>query len=132
MKEIIQGMYFAFAAGDVETVVASMTEDIVWNMAENFPYSEGNPYVGPEAVVNGIFARLATEWEYWHVKPEEMLAEGDKVVAFGRYEAKNKETGKTLNAQLVHVWTLVDGKAARFQQYADTAQAQAAMRADGG
>ena len=132
MKEVVQEMYDAFAAGDVETVLGLMSDDIVWNEAENFPYADGNPYVGPGTIANGLFARLATEWEYWRLSVEEMLESGDKVVAFGRYEAQNKATGKTINAQFAHVWTVVDGKAARFQQYADTAQVADAMQGDVG
>ena len=128
----IQGMYDAFAVGDVEAVIAAMSDDIVWNEAESFPYADGNPYVGPDSVVNGVFARLGAEWEYWRLTIESMLESGEKVVAFGRYAAENKETGKVINAQFVHVWTVVDGKAVQFQQYADTAQVVDAMRNDDG
>ena len=31
-----------------------------------------------------------------------------------------KATGKAMNPQAVHVWTLKDGKAVAFQQYIDT------------
>lgn len=130
LKPVVQGMYDAFARGDVESVVALMAADIEWNEAENFPYADGNPYIGPEAVVNGIFVRLGEEWDYWHVTPEKMMEDGDNVVAFGRYTAQHKETGKAIDAQFVHVWTVVDGKATRFQQYADTAQVTDAMKSD--
>jgi len=52
----------------------------------------------------------------------------DKVFATGRYNAKHKRTGKSINAQVVHVWTLKNGKAIQFQQYTDTKQAAAAVR----
>jgi len=45
-----------------------MSPDIQWNEAENFVYADGNPYVGPDAVVNGVFARLGAEWEYWNLE----------------------------------------------------------------
>lgn len=120
-------MYSAFAAGDVETVVAAMSPEIVWNEAENFPYADGNPYEGPQAVVEGVFGRLVSEWEYWNLEIEDVLASGNKVAAFGRYKAKNEATGKTISAQFVHVWTVEDGRATRFQQYTDTAQVRDAM-----
>ena len=31
-------------------------------------------------------------------------------------------TGRSLDAQACHVWTLSNGKVTRFQQYVDTAQ----------
>ena len=122
--DIVQGMYDAFAEGNVDAVLASLSDSIVWNEAENFIYADGNPYVGPQAVVEGVFARLGQEWEYWNLENISLQSLGeDGVLATGRYKAKNRATTKELNAQFAHVWTLQDGKAARFQQYTDTKQA---------
>ena len=123
----IRSLYDAFARGDVSTVLEAMDPEIEWNEAENFPYADGNPYVGPAAVAEGLFRRLAEEWEYWNLNIQSLLDAGDTVVALGRYNAKNKETGSEINAQFAHVWSLRDGKAAAFQQYADTAQVARAI-----
>ena len=58
---------------------------------------------------------------------ENLFDAGDKVVATGRYSAKNKATGTEIDAQFAHIWTVVAGKAKQFQQYADTAQTSAAV-----
>ena len=126
---IVRGMYDAFAQGDVPGVVEAMEPQIEWNEADNFPYADGNPYVGPDAVVEGVFKRVGDEWEYWSVDIEELLDAGDTVVALGRYKAAHKGTGSSIDAQFVHVWRLRNGKAAKFQQYVDTAQV---LRAVGG
>lgn len=118
--ELIRGVYAAFAAGDVPAVLGAFDPDIVWNEAENFPYADGNPYVGPEAVVNGVFARCATEWNGFAVKVEELLNAGDAVVALGRYRGTYKATGREQNTQFVHVWRIAAGKVTHFQQYANT------------
>ena len=55
--QVVQGMYDAFRAGDVPAVLGRMHEQIQWNEANNFPYADGNPYIGPEAVLNGVLAR---------------------------------------------------------------------------
>jgi len=127
---VIQGVYDAFAVGDVESVVAAMDADIVWNEAENFPYADGNPYIGSQAIVEGVFGRIVAEWEYWELDLQDDLQDDNRIAFFGRYNAKHKESGKTISAQFVHVWEVVDGKAASFQQYADTAQVLAAMQLD--
>jgi hypothetical protein len=49
--EIIENLYKAFAVGDVPSVLANMHKDIIWNEAENFPYSDNNPYIGPQSVL---------------------------------------------------------------------------------
>ena len=120
--ELIRGLYDAFARGDVADVMGRMSPDIEWNEAENFPYSDGNPYVGPGAIASGVFARCGSEWDGFAAVPEEFLDAGDTVVVLGRYTGTYKATGRPQNAQMVHVWRIRDGKAAGFQQYVDTLQ----------
>jgi ketosteroid isomerase-like protein len=120
--DLIRSIYAAFAAGDVGGVLGAMSPGIVWNEAENFPYADGNPYVGPEAVAAGVFARCGSEWDGFSVEPQEYLDAGDIVVVLGRYHGTYKATGKAQHTQLVHVWRIEGGKAAAFQQYADTLQ----------
>lgn len=126
--DLVKGLYDSFARGDVGSVLATMDPGIQWNEAEHFPYADRNPYVGPTAVAEGLFARLVGEWEYWRLAIEEFLDAGDAVVAMGRYHALNKKTGKKIDAQFVHVWWLKNGKAVRFQQFADTYQVRSAVQ----
>jgi len=121
--EVVRGLYAAFARGDVIAVLGSFAENIVWNEAENFIYADGNPYVGPQAILNGIFMRLPTEWEGFTVTPSEFVAEGDRVAVTGRYTGTHRATGKAINSQFAHFWTLSGGKVVAFQQYTDTLQA---------
>jgi hypothetical protein len=120
--ETVRGIYNAFARGDIGAVLGAMDPGIVWREADNHPYADGNPYTGPNAVLQGVFVRLGTEWDGFAVKVDEILGAGDRVVAIGRYTGTNKRTGKPINAQVVHVWTVENGKATSFQQYTDTHQ----------
>ena len=117
---LIKGLYDAFGVGDVPGVLGRMSPDIVWNEAENFPYSDRNPYHGPEAIAAGVFARCIGEWDGFAVAMEDLIDGGDRVVALGRYRGSAKTTGRSMNLQAVHVWTLQDGKVIAFQQYIDT------------
>ena len=91
--EIVKGIYQAFATGDVGAVVGAMSPDVEWNEAENFPYSDGNPYNGPDAVLGGVFARIGEEWDGFAVEPREFVDGGDTVVMTGRYTGTCKATG---------------------------------------
>lgn len=124
---IIQSISDGFAKGDVPSVLGAMSADIVWNEAENFPYADGNPYRGPQAIAEGVFARCVGEWEGFAAIPEELLDAGDTVVALGRYAGINKASGKPMSPQFVHVWRVAGGKAVQFQQYADTLHVAQAM-----
>ena len=126
---LIRSLYEAFGRGDVPTVLGAMDAGIVWNEAENFPLADRNPYVGPDAVLQGVFMRLATEWDGFAVNLEEVHGAGDVVLATGRYTGAFKATGKGIRLQFAHVWKLRGGKVVSFQQYTDTLQAARATGA---
>ena len=93
--EIVQNLYSAFAKGDVPAVLEKFHPKIEWNEAENFPYADGNPYIGPQAVLEGVFARLGSEWEYWNLTEQTYYeANSGEIIVTGRYKAKNKMTAK--------------------------------------
>jgi hypothetical protein len=126
----VRSLYEAFAKGDVPTVLGAFTPDAEWREAENFIYADGNPYVGAGAILQGVFLRLATEWDKFAANPAQYFDAGDTVIVTGRYTGSYKATGRSIDAQFAHFWTLQDGKVARFQQYADTLQAaQVAQKA---
>jgi ketosteroid isomerase-like protein len=117
---IIEGLYAAFGSGDIPAVLSCLDPAIIWHEAENFPYDDGNPYVGPQAVLEGVFARCASEWDGFAVQMDTLIDAGDIVIATGRYAGTFKATGQAMNPQAVHIWTMENGKAVRFQQYIDT------------
>jgi ketosteroid isomerase-like protein len=120
--QLMQSLYTALALGDAGTVLGTLDPQVVWNEAENIEYADGNPYIGPQRVAEGIFGRLMAEWDNFAVTPQQFVSEGDVVVVTGRYRGTYKATGSPVDAQFVHVWTVRGGKVVAFQQYADTLQ----------
>lgn len=117
---IVDNLYKNFGAGDIPAVLAAMDEKIVWNEAEGNAYADGNPYIGPDAVLKGVFGRIGEEHEYFNLNDIQLHQMSDnKVLATLRYDAKHKN-GNSYNAQVAHLWTLKDGKVSAFQQYVDT------------
>lgn len=118
---IIDALYKSFAIGDIPAVLASLDAKVVWNEAESNAYADGNPYIGPDAVLNGIFARIGVDYEYFKladIKLHDMY--NNKVLATLRYQAKLKKNGVVIDAQAEHLWTLNNGKVVAFQQFVDT------------
>ena len=124
---LIRNLYEAFAKGDVPAVLAAMSPDIVWNEAENYPYADGNPYRGPEPILAGVFARIGSEWDGFAAVPEEYIDGGDTIVVLGRYRGTYRASGRSMDAQMVHVWRLADGRITRFDQRVDTLQSARVM-----
>ena len=117
-KEIIENAYASFASGDVPAALGAMADDINWTEAEGFPLA--GSYVGPQAVLEGVFMRLGEIGDDFAVLPEQFVADGDTVVALGTYQWKHKSSGEPATVKMVHVWNLDGGKAVSFQQHVDT------------
>jgi|HubBroStandDraft_3_1064219.scaffolds.fasta_scaffold264253_2 ketosteroid isomerase-like protein len=119
---LVRGFYDASGRGDAAGALGLLSPAIVWNEAESGPLADRDPYVGPKAVVEGVFGRIGAHFDHFTVEVDDVLDAGDTVVMLGRYHGVSKDSGKTLNAQVVHVWTVADGKLVKFQQYTDTLQ----------
>jgi ketosteroid isomerase-like protein len=116
--ELVEGVYGAFARGDVPAVLGAFTDDIEWFEAEGMPY--GGLHRGPEAVAQNVFGPISEDVEGFAVTPEELIGSGATVVAVVRYTGTGKATGMALDVPVVHVWDIRDGKLARFRQFIDT------------
>jgi SnoaL-like protein len=81
--ELIRGIYDAFDRQDVAGVLGALAPEVSWTEAEGFPY--GGTYTGPSAILENVFMKLATEWINYAAVPDEFVAQGEKVVALGRY-----------------------------------------------
>ena len=98
-----------------------MDPAINWNEAEGSPLADRNPYVGPQAVGEGVFARVLAAIDNFTVAPNTFIDGGDHVVVLGRYGGTTKD-GATLDAQFCHVHRFRGDTIVTFQQYTDTAQ----------
>ena len=118
--ELVRQAYEKFAAGDVPGLLEMMDPKIEWFEAENSPYWSGQPYIGPEPVVENVFARIPEDFEDLRIEIQRISGCGNTVLVESRYSGTGRATGMPINAQAAHVWDLREGKLARFQQYVDT------------
>ena len=124
--EVIRGVYESLAKGDVPSILAVLASDIEWKEADGFPYA--GTYLGREAVLEGVFMRLGTEWDSFSASPDEFLDAGDAVVVLGKYAGTYKGTGKSFVADFAHVWRVKDQTVVRFAQYVDSHLVQLALK----
>ena len=117
-REIVEGVYASFAKGDVPAVLGAMADNIHWTEADGFPLA--GTYIGPQAVLEGVFMRLGEIGDEFAAVPDQIVAEGNTVVALGNYSWKHKSSGEPALVKMAHVWTIADGKLAEFQQHVDT------------
>jgi ketosteroid isomerase-like protein len=109
IKHVKKG-YEAFSAGDIETLMSLLDDNIEWVHPGESAVS--GTYHGKGEF--GEFLRRFTE-KSTAVKPRRFLADGDMVVVLSDVTAGNE------NGQDAEVYTIQDGKTVRAQVYTDTA-----------
>jgi len=50
------------------TVLGLIHPKIEWNKADSNSLPDGNPYIGPDAILEGVFARLGANHEHFGVQ----------------------------------------------------------------
>src|SRR5829696_1657873 len=78
--ETIKAAYAAFGRNDPSVLFAAMDSAISWNEAEGNPLADRNPYVGPQAVGDGVFARLLAAIDNFTAVPSTFIDGGDHVL----------------------------------------------------
>ena len=119
---VVKSMYEAFASGNIPVIIGALDPQVEWWEAENFIYADHNPYIGPNAVLEGVFMRIGNDWDGFAVGPEKVLDAGDVAIGYGYYSGTYKKNGAHVRAQFAHFFTFRGGKVVKFQQYTDTAQ----------
>ncbi|HKP85185.1 MAG TPA: nuclear transport factor 2 family protein [Blastocatellia bacterium] len=118
--KLVQQIYDLFKGGDIQTLVSFLSEEVKWQLPdiENIPFSGKRS--GREAVTQ-FFATVADSQDVLAFEPQQFVAQGDKVVALGRYSWRVRSTGREFESDFAHVFTVRDGKVVSFQEYLDTA-----------
>ena len=126
--KVVQDAYAAFDRGDVDGILATLADDVVWTPvygAESHVPSAGERR-GKRAVAE-FFKLVAENIHFSRFEPKEFVATGDKVVALGHYTATTPgERG--FDSDFAMVFTLRNGKVTRFQEFCNSAAINAAYK----
>ena len=128
--QVVKDAYAAFMRGDINGVLALVTDNVDWHAVKG---AEGAaPHAGARkgrAAVADFFAKLGASTDFSSFEPREFIAQGDQVAVIGDYSATVKGTGRSVTSDWVMVFTVKDGRIARFREWTDSAQL---VRAYGG
>ena len=120
-KALVEKMYAAFGRGDVQTILDHLAPNVEWTMEGPSVLPLAGKKSGP-GEVRKFFEALVTTQQNQKLTIDDYIAHGDKVATTGRYSAVVKATGKRFDCAVAHVFTIRDGKIAKFLDFADTAQ----------
>ena len=118
--DVVQQAYAAFGQGDIPALLSLLTDDVEWSL----PGPSVIPWAGTRHGHEGVtefFSMLGKTLEFEQFEPREFVAQGDTVVVLGYERSISKRTGRTLEQEWAHVYTLRDGKIAEGRFIEDTA-----------
>jgi ketosteroid isomerase-like protein len=106
--EVIRRFEDAFASGDIEGVLASLTDDVVVHECDSVPYP--GDHRGKEAFLELLETFVATwELEGGLVVDEILPAGVEKVLVLSRADVVAKATGRPLELRIAEVYTVRAG-----------------------
>ena len=111
----LQSAYLGFAAGDLNPLYESLSEDVVW-------YSHSNPMAPYYGVHRGIksieayFSDLSAS-EIKKVEVHSLLENGDKAIALIDILCVGRESGASTEEQYVHVLRIEEGLVTQVDIY---------------
>jgi ketosteroid isomerase-like protein len=108
----------AILAGDVETAMSYVDDDVEMNTAEHHPFllDQNRRRQG----FLDIMAKIADELDGFRIDVQRVLGCGDVAVTQLRYHGVVKKTGRSFNVPAAFVWEVRDGRVIRNQEYMDT------------
>ena len=116
---LIHAAYQAFAARDIDALLATMSPDMEWIHPDGMDkYGLGGTKLG-HAGVREFLARVPSVLGGMRLEPLEFVLSGDRVVVFGVRDVISR-SGHTEKLKFVHSWTLRDGLALRMEDIFDT------------
>lgn len=124
---IIQNLYRANDAADIEAFYKDLSSNLVWKESDGFPTP--GTFRSRAEIDTNVFDVLGNEWNYFRFSLEYLIDGNEHMVAVGTYRGTHRKTGRSFQARASHVWHLHDGKIDRFEQFADTHVMQAAATA---
>ena len=122
--EIVQGLYEAFGRGDIDHILAQLTDDVDW---ASCPGSDAAPWHGVHrgpAEVPAFFKALAGTLQITEFTPLSFASNETDVMVVTHSAATAPATGKSAEMDIHHWWRFRDGKIYLYRGTEDTALTQ--------
>jgi ketosteroid isomerase-like protein len=105
-----------------EQTMACVDPEVYWNPVEE-PASQGHD------AVRDYLRRWASGWDRYETTCEDLVEQGDRVLATVRHVGRGKGSGIEVEARFYELFTLRDGTIIRMDEFADRDDALEALEA---
>jgi ketosteroid isomerase-like protein len=120
--DVIRRAWAAFSRNDEDAIRRELHRAV-----EIVPFGaamEGASYCGPDEVIRWWREEILTVWETFETLPEQFLPVGEQILVTGRWRARGKGSGVSLERPAVWVVTVRAGKIVSWRTYTDLSQAR--------
>lgn len=124
---IVKDFYRALSNGNPAHARSVLAPEIEWIEPSPERLSFGGRHDGANAAFLEVIEEIHDSVRDFEIKPKKFFAVGDMVVVLGHSTGRGRITDLKLDAPTVHLWTLRDGKAMKFQAFHDVLEWQVAL-----
>ena len=121
--QIVKDAYAAFVRGDIASILDILDDSVQWEAVKG---TEGvAPHAGlrrGRAAVAEFFKQVNDGMTFETFEPREFVAQGDLVVAIGRYAGQVKATSRRFSSDWVMAFMIRNGRVVDFREFTDSAQ----------
>lgn len=115
-RSVVDEMFAAFASGDVEAFVATVSEDTRW------------VYHGTQIIPAGVFEKregvrtffenILDRTDIISFEPQQFVVDGNVVVVLGQEHQKVKRSGRELKQKWVQIYTVENDLIVKMEEFA--------------
>lgn len=117
-RQVVDRMFAAFAQGDADAFVGTVSDDTVWTYHGTQVIPKGT-FEGKEGV-RKFFKSIVEGSDILHFEPTDFIVEGNKVAVLGHEHQRVKRSGKELKQQWVQVYTVENGLITKMEEFASS------------
>jgi ketosteroid isomerase-like protein len=119
--QVVSATWAAFNRDDVGDALSRIREDAV-----AIPFGaamEGKRYEGHDGIRDWFRNEIRVNWEQFDTIPDDYRKVGDRLVVYGRWQARGRDSGIALDVPATWVVEFCDGQIAFWQTFTDRQEA---------
>jgi ketosteroid isomerase-like protein len=119
--EVVRETWRAFSRDDYEAALEHIHPDAIV-----IPFGaamEGRQYAGHEQIMDWMLGEIRSNWERFETDPQEFRKVGDKLLVYGWWRARGRDSGVELEVAATWVVEVRDGKIGFWQTFTDRTEA---------
>lgn len=119
--ELVKETWEAFNRNDLDAALETIQPDAVV-----IPFGaamEGRKYIGHKGILDWFTGEIQSSWERFDTDAREFRKVGDKLVVFGWWRARGRDSGVELEVPATWIVEVRDGKIAGWQTFTDRDEA---------